>query len=79
VLRLPEALCIERAMGRVNHEGGVEGPSAPAIVRRMNAAIVRAGLPATLEGIASVSARFSHDPCPSVTLLDVCKSDRTNG
>ena len=56
-LRLPEALCIERAMSRVDHEGGVDGPSAPAIVRRMNASIVRAGLPAIAEGIASVSAR----------------------
>ena len=57
MLKLPEALCVERAMRRIDHEGGVEGPKAPAIVRRMNANIVRAGLPAAAEGIASVSVR----------------------
>ena len=60
VLKLPEALCIERAMRRVNHEGGVEGANAPAIVRRMNSNIVRAGLPAASERIASVSVRVIY-------------------
>ena len=63
MLKLPEALCVERAMRRVNHEGGVEGASAPAIVRRMYANIVRAGLPSASESISSVSVRKSLDPC----------------
>ena len=71
VLKLPEALCVERAVRRVNHEGGVEGPNAPAIVRRMNANIARAGLPSLAEGIESVSARSMltcHAGLPSCTV-----------
>ena len=74
VLKLPEALCVERAMHRVNHEGGVEGANAPAIVRRMNANIVRAGLPAASEGIASVSVRCLVLACIAALSINDCMS-----
>jgi hypothetical protein len=59
VFQLPAAVCAERAAKRVDHEGGVCGASAKAVVYRMASQISKAGLPnAATEGLASVMVTF---------------------
>lgn len=55
VFELPAAVCAERAAKRIDHEGGVHGPSAKQVVYRMASQISKAGLPiAASEGLASI-------------------------
>ena len=70
VLQLPAAVCAARAAQRVDHEGGLEGPSAKSVVYRMASQITSAGLPnATTEGLSSVMVHYCLTWTPADNLL----------
>lgn len=54
VLGLPAKVCAGRAAARVDHEGGVQGPSAPRIVHMRHSQLVKAGPPTKAEGLTSI-------------------------
>jgi len=54
VLGLPAKVCAGRAAARVDHEGGVQGPSAPRVVHMMHSQLIKAGPPTKAEGLTSV-------------------------
>lgn len=54
VLGLPVKVCASRAAARVDHEGGVQGPTAPQVVQMMHSQFVRAGPPTKAEGLTSL-------------------------
>ncbi|KAH7429064.1 hypothetical protein KP509_09G029000 [Ceratopteris richardii] len=51
ILDIPVKICIQRAMQRIGHEGGLEGKHAPAAVQRMAQTLER---PAEVEGFTSI-------------------------
>ena len=57
VLALPAKLCAARAAGRVDHEGGVQGPSAIRVTQMMHSQMTKAGPPTKAEGLASIMVR----------------------
>ncbi len=54
VLGLPAKVCAGRAAARVDHEGGVQGPSAPRVVHMMHSQLMKAGPPTKAEGLTSI-------------------------
>ena len=54
VLGLPAKVCAGRAAARVDHEGGVQGPSAPRVVHMMHSQLIKAGPPTKAEGLTSI-------------------------
>lgn len=54
VLGLPAKVCAGRAAARVDHEGGVQGPSAPRVVHMMHSQLIKAGPPTKAEGLSSI-------------------------
>ncbi len=54
VLGLPAKVCAGRAAARVDHEGGVQGPSAPRVVHMMHSQLTKAGPPTKAEGLTSI-------------------------
>ena len=74
MLSLPAALCADRAAARVDHEGGLDGPSAKSVVHRMCNQLAKAGLPQISEGLASVMVRMSsgaHPHHPDAVLIGI--------
>lgn len=57
VLALPLETCLARAVGRMGHEGGIQGQMAERIVQITGANLRKAGLPKTSEGIDAVAVR----------------------
>lgn len=54
VLALPAKVSAARAAARVQHEGGVQGPSAFRVSQMMHSQISKAGPPTKAEGLASI-------------------------
>ncbi len=54
VLDMPAALCAEQAVGRQQHEGGVEGEEAARISHSVATRMRNEGPPAKAEGLCSV-------------------------
>jgi len=54
VLGLPAKVCAGRAAARVDHEGGVQGPSAPRVVHMMHSQLIKAGPPTKAEGLTTI-------------------------
>lgn len=63
VLGLPAKVCASRAAARVDHEGGVQGPTAPRVVQMMHSQLTKAGPPSKAEGLASIMV--SDPPTPT--------------
>ncbi|KAL0039207.1 hypothetical protein WJX77_011408 [Trebouxia sp. C0004] len=54
VLGLPAKVCAGRTAARMDHEGGVQGPSAPRVVHMMHRQLIKAGPPTKAEGLTSI-------------------------
>lgn len=54
VLDMPASLCAEQAVGRQQHEGGVQGEEAARISHSVAARLRREGPPSRAEGLSSV-------------------------
>mmetsp|Transcript_9263 Transcript_9263/g.27829 ORF Transcript_9263/g.27829 Transcript_9263/m.27829 type:complete len:698 (+) Transcript_9263:62-2155(+) len=54
VLNLPAMVCAERAAGRTDHEGHLQGPGAKMVVYRMHSELQKGGLPTMAEGFTAI-------------------------
>lgn len=73
VLGLPAKLCASRAAARVDHEGGVQGPTAPRVVQMMHSQLTKAGPPSKAEGLASIMVSDLH-PATCLVTMDIAAS-----
>jgi len=62
ILDLPAQLCANRAAGRVDHEGGLDGPGAKSAVYRLATQLAKAGRPQASEGLSSIMVRSPELP-----------------
>lgn len=60
MLDLPANICAQQAAGRVDHEGGLQGPQALRMSNTMSAKLRREGPPSKAEGFKSVIVRPSR-------------------
>ena len=73
VLDLPVELCAAQAMGRRDHEGGLQGPEARRVVLNMTGKLRKEGYPTKSEGLRSVIVSY----LPGInTCLMVCNVAR---
>lgn len=63
VLDLPAKVCARQAMGREQHEGGVQGAEAERISYSVVSRLHKEGLPAKAEGFSSITVRAGFSSC----------------
>lgn len=62
VLDLAPEVCAAQAMGRKDHEGGLEGPEAKSVVLAMTSKLRKEGTPSKSEGLASIIVSLAQTP-----------------